>query len=122
MEEELINFETAKLTKEKGFDELCRWHYTQNSPKREPQLFSSEFEPESLNTWNGRYSAPTQSLLQKWFREIHFIDIIISSNLLGYGYIIYQRYPSKNYTNTNVYQYYEEALEAVLVEALKLLP
>ena len=122
MEEKLISFETAGLAKEKGFDEPCRWHYTQNSPKREPQLFSSEFEPESLNTWNGRYSTPTQSLLQKWIRETHNLDIIVSSNLIGYGYLIYRRYPPKNILNKTLFQYYEEALEAGLLEALKLLP
>ena len=62
---------------------------------------------------------PTQSLLQKWIRETHSLDIIVNSNLIGYGYIIYNRIPLANIVNSNVYQTYEEALEKGLFESLK---
>ena len=57
-------------------------------------------------------------LLQKWIREEHNIDIIITSQLIGYGYMIYQRYPPKNITNKLVFQTYEEALKESIKEVL----
>jgi hypothetical protein len=59
MQEELITLETAKLAKEKGFDYFNGIYKTQRS---------------------------TQSLLQKWLREIHKIDINLRVNQFGYGY------------------------------------
>ena len=52
MEDTLINFETAKLAKEKGFDFIY--------------IIDNELTNHSLIT---------QSLLQKWLREIHSIHI-----------------------------------------------
>jgi len=70
MKEQLIKFDTAKLAKEKGFDIKV------NS-------FISDITGYTLNigfdNYNridmskGCYSAPTQSLLQKWLREVHFL-------------------------------------------------
>ena len=57
-------------------------------------------------------------LLQKWIREEHNIDIIITSQLIGYGYMIYQRYPPKNITNKLIFQTYEEALKECIREVL----
>lgn len=59
--------------------------------------------------------------IQKWLREVYCLELIISSNLIGYGYIIYDRKNHKNITNINVYQKYEEALEQGIYEALKLI-
>lgn len=59
--------------------------------------------------------------LQKWLREKYNIDIIITSAILGYGYLIYNRYPPKNIANNKVFQFYEEALEEGLKEGLKLI-
>lgn len=70
------------------------------------------------------YSAPTQSLLQKWLREKHKINIsmINGSNIINlYYYEINKtnKFPikgdgSKNYT-------YEQALEEALLKALELI-
>ena len=57
-------------------------------------------------------------LLQKWIREEHNIDVIITSQLIGYGYMIYQRYPPKNITNKLIFQTYEEALKEGIREVL----
>ena len=115
MEEQLISFETAKLAKEKGFNIICPkvWYGILNPTIGNDSEFFREHEDYC--------SAPTQSLLQKWIRETHNLDIIPTSNLIGYGYIIYQRYPPKNFTNKNLYQTYEEALEQGLQEALQLI-
>lgn len=59
--------------------------------------------------------------IQKWIREKYSIDIILTSNLIGYGYMLYQRYPPKNFTNKGMFQLYEGALENGLQEALSLI-
>ncbi len=109
MKEELITFETAKIAKEKSYKNYNCKKYDQDG--NEP---ISGYVFESI-------SAPTQSLLQKWLREVHCLELIISSNLIGYGYIIYDRKNHKNITNTDVYQKYEETLEVGLQEGLKLI-
>ena len=70
------------------------------------------------------YSAPTQSLLQRWLREKHKINISMINgsntvNLYYYEINMFNKFPikgdgSKNYT-------YEQALEEGLYEALKLI-
>jgi len=50
-------------------------------------------------------------LLQKWIREEHHIDIIVTSELIGYGYLLYKRYPPKNITSKFISQTYEESLK-----------
>jgi hypothetical protein len=57
-------------------------------------------------------------LLQKWIREEFNIDIIITSQLIGYGYMIYHRYPPKNVTNKLIFQTYEEGLKEGIREVL----
>jgi len=102
MKEELISVKTDNLAKIKGCDlSSCtcgRFH-------------------ECICT-NNRI---TQSLLQKYLREVHNIDIIIKSELIGYSYLIYNRYPPKNINNIKVFEHYEEALEDALYESLQLI-
>lgn len=61
--EEICTFEVCKFAKEKGFDVDCEAFYYGDG-----FLQFARFE-----NWNGRYisrfSAPTQSLLQRWLRE-----------------------------------------------------
>lgn len=100
------------------FDELLEnWNSEWLTKKNGDRCFGCSKSRGYLET----YSATTQSLLQRWIREKHSIDIIVSSNLVGHGYILYNRNPHKNITNRNVYQTYEEALEVGLEESLKLI-
>ena len=69
LEEKLISFETAKLAKKKGFNVHCRWYFDDENG----DLYENEDFP--YNSWNGSLFAPTQSLLQKWLREVHSIHI-----------------------------------------------
>lgn len=123
MKEELVSFETAKLLKEKGFDEVwCNHIYCigYNTIPEDNGLLECDWR----NNVKGQFHlalAPTQSLAQKWLREKHNIDIIITSAILGYGYLIYNRYPPKNIANNKVFQSYEDALEEGLKEGLNLI-
>lgn len=123
MKEDLISFETAKLAKEKGFDESCWWHYAQNKPEKESKLFRNEYEPEKSNIWNGRFSAPNQSFLQKWLRDKHNIFVWVSYN--QYMDIKFNTH-IKDLAQTNLFtvgykETYEKAMEKVLFKGLQLI-
>lgn len=117
MKEQLIEFETAKLAKEKGFNEQCIECYTDKEVLYQNNIEKILFTNSQLLT--SFYSAPTQSLLQKWLREEHelFIYCVPRRNV----------YPDIKWTNNisvreNIFfTTYEEALEKGLQEALKLI-
>jgi hypothetical protein len=138
MQEQLISFETAKLAKEKGFEQneydAC---YTDNG-----QYYVSGNLLSERITGKPRpdiqYSAPTQSLLQKWIREVHKINVeanrlpnINKYRCLFVPHVIvpksfktkkdYYNVSKNYYCNTN-FDNYEQALEIGLQEALKLIP
>jgi len=69
MKEQLINYQTAILAKEKGFDETCNTYVTE----------SNDYETDNAFYRNsyGYITAPTQSVLAKWLRDIHKIHISV---------------------------------------------
>ena len=126
MKEELITFETAKTAKQKGFSWHCEKHYNHEYSYDEPAIFMDDLSPEDLEPFE--YSAPTQSLLQKWLREKHGIyvniDVVPCSGLLVFNYLIrYSKDIGKIKISRHVFGYetYEQALEEGLQEALKLI-
>ena len=76
MKEQLINFETAKSAKEKGVKLDINGLYWEDGSydSGENALVYEEFQDVM--------SAPTQSLLQKWLREVH--DIFISIKIFAF--------------------------------------
>tara|TARA_R100001377_G_scaffold85310_1_gene71492 strand:+ start:28785 stop:29204 length:420 start_codon:yes stop_codon:yes gene_type:complete len=134
MQEQLVSFETAKLAKEKGFKEKCIFAYgaeEEASQIVDVKDFTCWLDFNSLESseyWN--VSAPTQPSLQKWLRDhcnMH-IDIMVSRvnyrsdvefhyslSEHGKGYSTQHSYRSE-FTGT-----YEEALEIVLKEALRII-
>jgi len=110
MTEQLISFETAKLANEKGFE------ITGN------QASFIMNNPNGLNL-------PTQSLLQKWLREKHNIDIYVKRDRSSWRntywdyFIEHLTLPSiQSSVGGTTPNTYEEALEVALFEALKLIP
>jgi len=155
MKEQLVTFDTAKLAKEKGFILPTKMYY-ENSlieqihhedgksgpfgwEKGEMNLQSGYF----INNWKNSdfsnkswymCSAPTQSLLQKWLREVHNWNIIVFNDdgdiefgNLRYNFelrnvtISFKKRNIKNIVGTYEFKTYEEALEKGLQEALKLI-
>ncbi len=107
MKEQLISFETAVLAREKGFREFSADFDYMNRYKNSSQV----------DKW-----LPTQSFLQKWLRDIHGIHVnCIFSNRIDIRGYFYGVIESKDAENNHVYTHYEDALEAGLVEALKLI-
>lgn len=136
MKEIHISFKTARLAKEKGFNIECLHFYTKPKSKmfgldEHNRSYSITNKSKSLYTIGEHATlnienvlfAPTQSLLQKWIREIHYIDINIPSDVLGYSLFLVDRKKFKriNLQGNNLFQKYEEALEEGLYEALLLI-
>lgn len=130
MKEQLINFETAKLAKEKGFDVPTRDFYADESWEDEKvyncgTVGYPEFtnDMESDHGFGNITPTSTQSLLQKWLREVHNIDV----ESRGVRYTgdsktsYYQPYMNGSILAMVRYNSYEEALEIALQEALKLI-
>ena len=118
MEEELIKLETAKLAKEKGFERAIK-----NTPRYEADgtISTSGF-------WDYNLAAPTQSLLQRWLREVHDIHITIYketskeySASVGKDYSLGATLLFNQENEERMFKTYEQAFEAGLLEALKLI-
>lgn len=127
MEDQIISFETAKLAKEKGFDEKCSvLTYTNQKDVnyKIPQYRNSKSQNSHLS---GMITLPTQSLLQRWLREVHNIHIRITPFIGGGSGIdeVFEVEILNFYKDLKqigfVYDKYEDALEAGLFEALKLI-
>ncbi len=129
MQDTTISFETAKLLKEKGFNYNNHEYkgYVNNFSKPCYNQDGKIVTPKIYNTLNPHYPAPSQSALQKWLREIHFINISIDST-----HICHVLYKLSHYDTFEDFEYdipfdypdfeiYEEALEVGLVEALNLI-
>lgn len=130
MTEELITLETAKLLKAAGFKEDVSIFYELvcEEGSYEYELFES-YDAQNYNASVYSFSAPTQYIAQKWLRETKNIHICVYNCACGYGYEISKadngtHIASSTYKGTNdggEWDTYEEALEAGLVECLKLI-
>lgn len=108
MTEELVTLETAKLLIEKGFNE-CRNVVDISN-------MSNDDLPKRC------FLQPTQSIAQKWLRDNHSVHTAVDVNGNGLWYC--RIYDTKDYEflfETKNYVTYEEALEAGIFEALKLI-
>ena len=109
MTEELVTLETAKLLKEKGF--LQRKYFINVS---------------TLHNCYKYLSVPPQSVVQGWLRETK--DLHIEISYMYENYWIYDILTIPNHDLVGLsdrpiihYKSYEEALEAGIQEALKLI-
>ena len=122
--EDYVSFETAKLLKDKGFDERTDTSYiADNKDRPMVKVGNLVYFP---NTEPHRIAAPTLQMARKWLREEHGIDIDICFEILSihqyannekrYSYTIFK---TKDNVATRLYGYsgymkYEEAAEAAL--------
>lgn len=76
--EDYVSFETAKLLKEKGFDEPCGCFYdTENDDVSIVNEWMDISNSELEGIEFARYSAPTLQMTMKWLREVHKIHISV---------------------------------------------
>lgn len=116
MEEQLISFETAKLAKEKGYEPDREWNPEYVKGYIDEEL--TEFKEEDYYC-DGYFLAPAQALLQKWLREEHTLDVFPTKVNKNWQCSVYTWQGWQHETNS--FKTYEEALEAGLQEALKLI-
>lgn len=121
MTEELVTLETAKLLKEKGFNEYCKDIIKEDDNRIMQSVFRTNKNLPKLC-----YSHPTQSVAQKWLRETKNLHIEISymyENYWTYDILTIPRHDLIGLSDRPIIRYntYEEALEAGLQEALKLI-
>jgi hypothetical protein len=92
--EDYVSYETAKLLKEKGFDELCPTFYEIDEPNSGPK-YSEKLGWFLHNSYDysdrhGKMiiSAPTLQMAMKWLREIHHCVICITPLTFYCGEIV----------------------------------
>lgn len=124
MKEQLISFKTAKLAKENGFN-LNDYLLISD----EVLGFKSNYNPKASQCW---FLDITQSLLQKWLRDIHLLEIHIEpawdslakTKRLYAPWVCYTKEEEAlglEKEEPKFFDTYEEALESALVEALNLI-
>lgn len=87
--EDYVSFETAKLLKEKGFDESVNRFYELSTG--EPIMVRTEF---TRNSYTTSFACPTHQMALKWLREAHNTHIIpyfdkIQPSDLPYTFAVY---------------------------------
>ena len=115
-EDDLVTYETAFLAREKGFDIDCGWKLRKLEDGSFTHTNCSELGVEQ----------PTQSLLQKWLRETHNIDVCVAKigtiSEKKYYFQIMNKNSWINTDNSNSTRFlrFEDALEIGLFESLQL--
>jgi hypothetical protein len=119
MKEQLVEFETAKLAKEKGFKSISVSHYENDGQIQFTRVgYSNGFIEDNEIL----FEAPTQSLLQKFLWEKYSIWVqstpLFSSNeCIGVSVTISSwKFPSIRigYADFDVYEGLEEGLQEAL--------
>ena len=115
MEEEIVSYDTAVMSKERGFNTYTTYWYSVKD--RTPTLDGDRmFALEYLQ-------APTQSLLQRWLREERFLLVycIPNESVAGMWHYKVEDAWTTNEDLSEHYATYEQALEKGLMEALKII-
>jgi len=138
--EDYVSFETAKLLKEKGFNEECISVYHDGELQLVSSLgiFCGEGYGEQIFTYTNSecqwsqimISAPTLQMAMKWLREVHhyYIQVMLDSwacgGHLGY-YVVIQKTDSdfemmlQDAVDEVFYQTYEQACEDAIKYCLE---
>ena len=89
--EDYVSFETAKLLKEKGFNEECFALYNPDGMLIQSGIRLNNAQ---VGIVKSSYSAPTQQMAMRWLREVHNIHINLDihwldfANSKGWMYVI----------------------------------
>jgi hypothetical protein len=119
--EDYVSFETAKLLKEKRFNEWCNSYFISDN---EIALISNRRD---FNNHGVYLSAPTQQMTMKWLREVHNIFIVIEPHMYDYINEKNSSYVASLWQGDNYYENiiskdcptYEETVEAAIKYCLE---
>jgi len=113
--EDYVSFETAKILKEKGFDEECIYVYRHDGSE---DIWDADEEDIACQK-------PTLQMAMKWLREIHDIDIVVTlhrpDNTKWYLWDAYtdSDVHYSKFINGYAYRKNEEACEAAIKYCLE---
>ena len=116
--EDYVSFETAKLLKEKGFDQNCATYYLDGQVWR-------HYHGEVIPKYKQIYAAPTQATAMKWLREVHKLSIepyydIVLSWVVDIKYIgKYTNHKEFEEVRSQTYNSYEQVCEEAIRYCLK---
>ena len=126
IEESYVSFDAAKLLKEVGFDVPCNSQYMQNGFRWD----GGSSNKVNFNEYETVFSCPTQALAARWLREKHrivvdvaFIPPSVNGDVWQYfiGEMDDMVWEGDFESSDRKYSTYEEAFEAGLQEAIKLM-
>lgn len=121
IEEQFVSFDTARMLKEAGFDVPCFNQYTERGT-----IWHCDC-PENFNKSQCVTSRPTQALAARWLREVHHYAVCVWFSkdhdkwFYAYGDTENMVFDEDYSISEFIYGTYEEALEAGLCEAIKLI-
>ena len=85
--EDYVSFETAKLLKEKGFDEACHAYYDGGHRHLLKFVQNGLYNNAGVVANSGICVGPTLQMAMKWLREVHKVDITVDPHeveIIGY--------------------------------------
>ena len=116
VEEDYVSFETAKLLKEKGFDEPC-FRYAESKKIYESGAWMV------ANVTGGAVGIPTLQMAMKWLREAHNLHIDVDPSEGNWNPTVLEL---ENWTcavkfgdNIPIQDSYEQACEAAIKYCLE---
>ena len=129
IEEQFVSFDTARMLKEAGFEANLKTMYVEEE-KDEWAFWDSGAKRSDYNYFDDTIACPTQALAARWLREKHRIVVdvtFIPPSVDGdeWQYFIGEMddmvWEGDFESSDRKYSTYEEALEAGLQEAIKLI-
>lgn len=122
IEEQFVSFDTAKMLKEVGFDAPCYIQYSDIGIQWDNAPY-----PENFNADDWGYSCPTQALAARWLREVHHYAVCVWFSkdhekwFYAHGNMDSMVFDTDYNISEFIYGTYEEAFDAGLQEAIKLI-
>lgn len=126
MKDQLIEFATAQLAKEKGFDvPVYKYFYDEHSTGKRTIGYENHATDYSKHKRGTNYecvACPSPSLLQRWLREQHNLHITVSFNAADEYSLLITKFQHNHYIEVpESFETYEQALESGLNQALQLI-
>ena len=129
IEESYVSFDTARMLKEAGFEANLKTRYVEEE-KDEWAFWESGTKRSDYNYFDDTIACPTQALAARWLREVHdtFVKMERVGSFDGKEFRFYWSYSLITVSTACLksisggrYDSYEEALEAGLQKAIKLI-
>lgn len=117
IEESYVSFDTAKMLKEAGFDEVCSWAYYR-------AYNWCLIHERNSKLCLGYYSRPTQALAARWLRDVYNLHISTAPYAGTWHWVLWNvngTFITNSATRGKEdFETCEEAIEDALQEVIKL--